>query len=132
MKFNSKSVLLNDGVNVKLAITIPEVFNQFAISDQIWVNTVKSFNEVLNARQSVTETVNGSSIDILELQPIGPLVMTAVVKKEDAEKFGKTWFSIKGQIVFCEKSMELVDKIIISDIIYKSEDGTTHFVLSKT
>lgn len=130
MRFNPNSVLLNDGVAVKVAIHLPSIFDNLQVSDDIWTKSVMAFNSLLNARKSVTEQVNGKSVDVLQFDAKN--VVSLVVHKADVKEMTETWFSIKGQIVYKANSTEEIEEIAIKDLIYKGLDGTQKSVLIKT
>ena len=135
MKFDSKSVLLNDGVSIKVSIHVPEILKSLSISKEIWQIAVINFNKKLNERSVVTENVNGLSADILqlELSEGNSLIMAMSVNRGDVQIFGDKWFGITGQIIFKGNSWNEVEAIDISDLIYKNAGGdTTHRVINKT
>jgi hypothetical protein len=130
MRFDLKSVLLHDGVVIKVKVHSPEVFSNLKVPVTVWHKAVLAFNKRLNDRNSVTEEVNNALVDILQLDDRD--VMQLVVRKEDVTTFGNTWFSIKGQIVFKASSESEVDEIVISDLIYKDLAGNVHGILNKS
>lgn len=132
MKFDSQSVLLNDGVNIQVNINLPKIFDNYTFSPEMWSKTISGLNKLLNERSSVTTEINGKKVDILQVEPRDPFAIKLVVNKDDIEFFGSTWFSIKGQLVFEENSWDKVEKILISDLIYKDAEGNTHGLLNKS
>lgn len=130
MKFNPNSVLLNDGVVVKVAIHLPSVFDNLQVPADVWVKSVVAVNSLLNARKSVTEQVNGKSVDVLQFDAKD--VVSLVVNKADVKEMTETWFSIKGQIVYKAGSMDDIEEIAIKDLIYKGLDGEEKSVLIKS
>jgi hypothetical protein len=133
MRFNSKSVLLNDGVNMKLIVDVPEVIGSFQCSDKVWENAIINFNTKLNGRESVTEEVNGLPVDILQMERGEASIRLAIaVKRDDVEAFEDVWFKIKGQLIFKPQSMTDVEAIDIADLIYVNAKGEKVGVLNKS
>jgi hypothetical protein len=130
MRFNPNSVLLNDGVAVKVPIHLPSVFDNLPVSAEIWTKSVMAFNTQLNTRKSVTEQVNGKSVDVLQFDAKD--VVSLVVHKADVKEITEMWFSIKGQIVYKAGSMDDIEEIAIKDLIYKGLDGEEKSVLIKS
>jgi wyosine [tRNA(Phe)-imidazoG37] synthetase (radical SAM superfamily) len=130
MRFDLKSVLLHDGVVIKVKVHPPEVFSNLKVPIVVWHKAVLAFNKQLNERNSVTEEINNSLVDILQMDDRD--VLQLAVRKEDAERFDNTWFSIKGQIVFKASSESEVEEIVISDLIYKDSAGKPHGILNKS
>ena len=133
MRFNSKSVLLNDGVNMKLIVDVPEVIGSFQCSDKVWESAIINFNTKLNGRESVTEEVNGLPVDILQMERGEASIRLAIaVKRDDVEAFEDVWFKIKGQLIFKPQSMTDVETIDIADLIYVNAKGEKVGVLNKS
>lgn len=130
MRFDLKSVLLHDGVVIKVKVHSPEVFSNLKVPIAVWHKAVLAFNKRLNERSSVTEEINNSLVDILQMDDRD--VLQLAVRKEDVESFDNVWFSIKGQVVFKASSESEVEEIVISDLIYKDSAGVVHGVLNKT
>ena len=132
MKFNSKSVLLNDGVNMKVIVDVPEVISSFNFPDKVWENAIVHFNTRLNERPSVTEEVNGLPVDILQLErTTSSLKLAIAVKRDDVEAFEDVWFKLKGQLVLKENSWTDVEAVDITDLIYTNAKGEKVGVLNK-
>jgi hypothetical protein len=133
MRFNSKSVLLNDGVNMKVMIDVPEVFAKLEFPDTIWESAIINFNHVLNQRPSVTEEVNGLPVDILNLENGTSSIRLSIgVKRTDVEAFEDVWFKLRGQIVFKANSFDDVESINITDLVYTNAKGEKVGVLNKS
>lgn len=133
MRFNSKSVLLNDGVNMKVMVDIPEVFEKLDFPEAVWVDAIVNFNNRLNERPTVTEEVLGKPVDILQLEPgTSSIKLSIGVKREDVEAFEDVWFKLKGQIVFKANSFQDVESINITDLIYTNAEGEKVGVFNKT
>lgn len=123
MKFDSKSVLLNDGVNIILSIALPDVIKKSYISTRVWQRSIANFNERLNERKGVTETINGNSVDVLRLEsfpdcPDSPIGLLVVANKEDLDSLKVADFGITGELEFKGNSWEEVQFVNISDIVY--------------
>lgn len=130
MRFNSKSVLLNDGVNLKVIVGIPEILEKLEFSDKIWTDAILNFNRRLNERQSVTEQVNGLPVDILNLEYGSSLIMVSIgVKRTDIEAFEDVWFKLRGQILFKPNECPEIESIDITNLTYKNASGEVCEVL---
>jgi hypothetical protein len=130
MRFDQKSVILNDGVVIKVKVHAPDVFNELKVPIEIWHKAVLLFNRRLNDRNSVTEEINDALADILQLDDRD--VLQIVVKKDHVPQFENTWFSIKGQIVFKANSNTDVEEIVISDLVYKDSKGMSKGIINKS
>ena len=132
MRFDSKSVLLNDGVNMKVMIDIPEVFDHLDFPECIWNTAISEFNRKLNERATVTQEVLGTQIDILQLERGDSSIKLAIcVKKDEVEAFEDVWFKLSGQIVFKDHTTKEVEEVLIRDLTYKDASGTVLGVLNK-
>jgi len=133
MRFNSKSVLLNDGVNMKVMVDIPEVFSKLDFPECIWTTAIREFNNRLNERASVTEEVLGKPVDVLQLERGESSIKVSLgVKRDDVEAFEDVWFKLKGQIVFRDHTCGIVEEVLIKDLTYTDSTGTVRGVLNKT
>ena len=134
MRFNSKSVLLNDGVKITATIKLPEIFDSLEFPKCIWTTAIKEFNNVLNERASVTEEVLGKPIDILQLEQGEDITLAIVVRREDIEAFEDVWFKLTGKVDFSLASHPKleVESIRITDLTYTDAGGEVHGVLNKS
>ena len=134
MKFNSSSVLLNDGVHIKVMVHSPAVFKGLQVNQSTWVKSVTNFNRTLNERDSVTETINGLKVDVLSMETnTDGLHLVLVVNKGDVQVFGNKHFSITGELIFSPGDVNEVDDIVIKDLLWSSNsEGSKHGVLNKT
>jgi hypothetical protein len=132
MRFDSKSVLLNDGINMKLTVDIPEVLKKLDFTDKVWEAAIINFNNILNQRQTVTEEILGKPLDILQLEyGTASIKLSIGVKRDDVEAFEDVWFKIKGQIVFRDHTCGTVEEVLIKDLTYTDASGTVRGVLNK-
>lgn len=133
MRFNSKSVLLNDGVNMKVMVDVPEVISSFQFPDSVLDEAIINFNTKLNQRSSVTEEVSGLPVDILQMERGEASIRLAIaVKREDVEAFEDVWLKIKGQVIFKPQSFTDVEAINITDLVYTNANGEKVGVLNKS
>jgi hypothetical protein len=134
MRFNSKSVLLNDGVKITAVVKLPEIFDSLEFPKCIWTTAIKEFNNVLNERVTVTEEVLGKPIDILQLEQSEDIALAIVVRREDVEAFEDVWFKLKGKVDFnLESHPKLeVESIRITDLTYTDASGNVRGVLNKS
>lgn len=130
MRFNSNSILLNDGITVNVTINLPSILENVDISNAKWERAVVKFNQLLNKRSSVTEQIGIIPVDVLYLGD--KKTMSLAIKPENADDIMATWFSIKGQVIFNNSHENEVDELLISDIIYKDSTGIVRGILNKT
>lgn len=134
MRFNSKSVLLNDGVKVTATVKLPEIFDSLQFPKSLWTSAIKEFNNVLNERASVTEEVLGKPIDVLQLEHGEDIKLSIVVRRDDVEAFEDVWFKLKGKVDFNLASHPKLDveSIRITDLTYTDAKGGVHGILNKS
>ncbi len=121
MRFDLKSVLLNDGVVIKIKVHAPDVFDNLSVPIEVWHKSVIEFNKYLNERKSVTQEVAGVLIDILTMDDRNQIQFA--VQEKDVDMIGNLWFSIKGQIIFKANSTNAVEEVVITDLVYKNKLG---------
>lgn len=125
MRFNSKSITLNKGFNLRLKINIPEEFPIGKISNDILEPAIKDFNNILDNRKNVREIVDNIEIDILRLGLTAEtFYLWVFVKKEDVKQIegGSINFTFSGKLVYGDND-DLPEKVIIDDLIYKVTEG---------
>lgn len=125
MRFNSKSITLNKGFNLRLKINIPEEFPIGKISNDILESAIKDFNNILDNRKNVREIVDNIEIDILRLGLTAEtFYLWVFVKKEDVKQIegGSINFTFSGKLVYGDND-DLPEKVIIDDLIYKVTEG---------
>lgn len=125
MRFNSKSITLNKGFNLRLTINIPEEFPIGKISNDILESAIKDFNNILDNRKNVREIVDNIEIDILRLGLTAEtFYLWVFVKKEDVKQIegGSINFTFSGKLVYGDND-DLPEKVIIDDLIYKVTEG---------
>ena len=130
MRFDLRSVLLNDGVVIKVTINPPDIFINLNIPVEVWHKAIVNFNKQLNERRSVTEEINDVLVDILQMDDRN--VLQLAVDKNHVDRINDTWFSIKGQLIFKSKSSNEIEELIINDLIYKDLQGNTQKILNKS
>lgn len=131
MKFDSKSVLLNDGVVINVKLHLPNIFDNVIIPPGVWDYSVKRVNQKLNERKTVTTMMLGNRpVDILCLG--NEKTLSLAVRREDIQEVASTWFSIKGQIIFKQGSTDTLDEITISEIFHRDADGVEHTLINKS
>ncbi len=117
MKFDSKSVVLNRGVNQRYVVHTPIQLDQYQIADDVWDSAVEEFNQKLNKRKRSTMKISDFKVDVLRVgRTMGTLVMWVVVKEKDMSTLDHTEFMLKGEVVFAENSDTKVDKLNIWDV----------------
>jgi len=125
MKFNSKSVVLNRGVNYRYPIETPHVFKHYKFQPNVLRNAVEEFNQKLDRRSHVTMHIDGMKADVLRLVPTAEetLAMWLVVKEKDIDKIHEMSFTIKGDVYFEGDSEEKVDHMVIHDVLFDDDHG---------
>lgn len=124
MKFDSKSVLFNRGINHRVNINVPSEIDSYIVSDDVWKWAIEDFNKKLDKRPLVTMHIGDLKLDILRLaRNMQSVVLWLVVKEKDLDVAEKIHFSLKGEVIFAENSDTKVDKMIIKDIMYGKDEG---------
>lgn len=125
MRFNSKSVLLNRGINYRYPIETPPVFKQYKFRPNVLREAVDEFNQKLDKRPHVTMHMNDVKVDVLRIVPTSDdtLAIWLVVKEKDVDTVHETHFTIKGDVYFEGESDVKVDKMVIKDVMYSDDRG---------
>jgi len=132
MKFNSKSVTLNRGVNVKVNVLLPQKLQNYAISQEVWEDSLKRFNEELDRRSQVSEIIQGIKVDVLRVNlSMGSVVLWMMAKEADVDTINLLVFSLRGKIVFADDKTNAVEQIIINDLLYGSTSGADRSIFKK-
>ena len=67
MRFNSKSITLNRGVNCRLKVNVPSEFPIDKIAYDVLESSIKDFNNELDKRRQVKELIGNMEVDVLRL-----------------------------------------------------------------
>ena len=137
MKFTTKSVLMKKkGIPFVAEIFIPKEITDYEISQDIWEKSIKDFNEKLNARESVTQKVDETEVDILGLAAsirenfkLGEVFMLLIIPQENTEKFDHLRFVLKGDLILTEGIDKKVEAMDIKNITYVGSNGKRHHIL---
>ena len=124
MKFNSNSVLMHGGQELKLDVFIPKALMDIDISDEMWQLSIKNFNKLLNSRENVTAEINGINVDVIKVEAVteesmelGAIMLVIFMKESEYEKIANTMFKIRGHLLFKPMS-DVVDELIIENICW--------------
>lgn len=132
MKFNSKSVTLNRGINLKLNVEIPPVMHSYEISDAIWNEAMVDFNKELDNRSQVSEIIDGVKVDVLRInRNMGTVILWMMVKESDAEVVENMVFTLSGTVVFEDETSNRAEKVIVKDLFFGSPDGVRRSIFKK-
>ena len=125
MKFNSKSVLMNRGINYRYPIETPLAFKHYKFHPDVLREAVEEFNQMLDKRPHVTMHFDEVKVDVLRLVPTSDdtLALWLVVKEKDVDVIREKCFTIKGDVYFEGESDVKVDKMIIKDVMYSEDKG---------
>lgn len=124
MKFNSKSVLLNRGVNYRIPLETPPALKNYTFTEEVVKEAIDEFNKHLNKRPRVTMHLGDIKVDVLRLVPAAKsFALWLVVKEKDIDDLHKICFTIKGEVIFAENSDVQVDKMVIKDVMYDDDKG---------
>jgi hypothetical protein len=119
MKFNSKSVTVNGGTNLKVNVEIPSLLHCYQLSPPVWDESLEEFNKELDTRRQVSEIIDGVKVDVLRLKRVSNEVFIWMTAKEkDIDKVKDIRFTIKGKLVFEDDKSDKVEKILIKDLLY--------------
>lgn len=128
MKFNSNSVIMDGGCQVKFDVYIPAALLDIEISNDVWQKAINEFNKKLDARSSVTTEINGVKVDILKVELLkeppltyvfapDAIILLVVIKEEDISKIADVYLCLTGHLTFDLDSGK-VDDMIIKNITY--------------
>jgi len=132
MKFNSKSVTLNRGINLKVNISLPSKLSSYAISPDIWEESIKQFNKDLNERSQVSEIIKGIKVDVLRInRSMDSFVLWMSAKEQDVDLINQLQFTLAGKIVFEDDKTDKVEGVLIKDLLYGSPNGEHRSIFKK-
>ena len=119
MKFNSNSVLMHGGQELKLDVFIPKALMDIDISDEMWQLSIKNFNKLLNSRENVTAEINVIKVEAVteDSMKLGAIMLVIFMKESEYEKIANTMFKIRGHLLFKPMS-DVVDELIIENICW--------------
>ena len=138
MRFNSKSVLLQGGIQIKMNVYIPAFLLDYTITDEVWQVAIDNFNKLLDTRPSVTLKIDGIIVDVLRVESIknsasqlkmGAIVLLVVAKEEDVTKLASMHLSLTGSVIFTLDTDKEVEEMIIKNITYGEPESRTHKIL---
>ena len=119
MKFNSKSVILNRGINLKVNLKLPLALTSYPISSEIWEKSLYEFNKQMDKRNQVSEIIEGVKVDILRLKRgTRGVFIWMFANENDISIIEKLRFTFKGKLVFENKDSNTIEKILINDLLY--------------
>jgi len=125
MRFNSKSITLNKGFNLRLKVNVPEEFPIDEIAYDVLEFSVKDFNNILDNRKNVREIIDNIEVDILRLGLTAEtFYLWIFVKEEDVNKIerGSINVTFSGKLVYNSDNDISPERVIIEDIIYRMSD----------
>lgn len=125
MRFNSKSITLNKGFNLRLKVNVPKEFPIDEIAHDVLEVSVKDFNNILDNREDVREIINNIEVDILRLGLTAEtFYLWIFVKEEDVKKIerGSINVTFSGKLVYNSDNDISPERVIIEDIIYRMSD----------
>jgi hypothetical protein len=132
MKFNSKSVTLNRGINLRVSVSIPPVMDSYQISNEVWDDAMADFNKELDNRSQVSEIIDGVKVDVLRInRNMGTVYLWMMVKENDSEVVGNMVFTLSGTVVFEDETSNVVEKVIVKDLFFGSPDGGRRSIFKK-
>jgi hypothetical protein len=125
MRFNSKSITLNKGFNLRLKVNVPEKFPIDEIAYDVLEFSVKDFNNILDNRKNVREIIDNIEVDILRLGLTAEtFYLWIFVKEEDVNKIerGSINVTFSGKLVYNSDNDISPERVIIEDVIYRMSD----------
>ena len=125
MKFNSKSILLNRGINYHYPVETPSSFKNYKFYPHVLCEAVNKFNKKLDGRSCVTMHFDHVKVDILRLVPTrdDTLAIWLVVREKDVDIFHEKCFTITGDVYFVGDSDVEVDAMVIEDVMFNCTHG---------
>jgi hypothetical protein len=132
MKFNSKSVTLNRGVNTKVGITLPPAISTCEIPVNVWDSSVDKFNKDLDERSVVTEFLKGMKVDVLRVhRSMGTMTLWINAKEKDLDVLKKMHFTLSGKLVYANENTNEIEQVIIEDMTYATAETAPQSVFKK-
>jgi hypothetical protein len=132
MKFNSKSVTLNRGVNVKVNVALPPKLETYTIPQDVWEESIKQFNKELDERSQVSELIQGIKVDVLRVnRTMGCVVLWMTAKEKDVDTINLLEFKLSGKVVFEDEKSDKIEMVLIKDLLYGSPSGEHRSIFRK-
>lgn len=132
MKFNSKSITLNRGINVKVNVVIPPKLETYTISPVVWEKSIKQFNLELDERPQVSEIIRGIKVDVLRVnRTMGCVVLWMTAKEKDIETINRLEFKLSGKVVFEDEKSDKIEMVLIKDLLYALPSGEPRSIFKK-
>jgi hypothetical protein len=138
VNFDSKSVLMKGGVELKADCYIPTFLMDYDIPESVWEKAINDFNKKLADRPSVTCEIKGMDVDLLRVEvaaqakeflAMGAVAVYLIVRKKDVEEILGIHFVISGFVTFDEKKGKKVDGMVIENITYGGDDSKRFKIL---
>ena len=131
MRFNSKSVMLNRGTNLRVGIDIPSALRYHSIPVALWDTAITEFNKQLDTRRQVSEIIDGVKVDVLRIHlQSGGLFIWMSVKEKDVSTISKLRFTFKGKLVYENDTAKRLEQILINDLLY-GQQGSEKSIFRK-
>jgi len=132
MKFNSQSVTLNRGVNLKVDVVLPPILETYVIPEEVWSVSIDEFNKELDQRSQVSEIIKGIKVDVLRIhRSMGNVLLWMMVKEHDIDMINALTFTLRGKVVFEDDKTNKVERVLIKDLLYSVSDTETKSIFKK-
>jgi hypothetical protein len=138
VNFQSNSVLLKGGVELKTDVYVPTFLMDYDISEGVWEKAIHQFNKKLDSRSSVTCTINGINVDILRMEVVedsrnflamGAVLVYMVARPLNVQDLMDIHFVISGFVTFDDNERKVVQGMTIENITYGGDDSKKFQVL---
>lgn len=124
MKFKSDSVILNNGINLKIPMYVQKEFPIDYVTSEMVDNAIDQFNVELDKRKSVTETIDGIKVDIIRMGIAeGVFYLWVVIDKENVEKLKEsTTFTFSGILLYSDSNAIIPELVSIKNVLYRNKN----------
>jgi hypothetical protein len=138
VNFQSNSITLKGGVEVKTDVYVPTFLMDYEIPDSVWEKSIEDFNKKLNDRPSVTCLINGINVDILRMEVVedsrdllamGAVLVYMVARPIHVQDLMDIHFIISGFVTFDDDERKSVRAMTIENITYGGDDSKKFQVL---
>jgi hypothetical protein len=138
VNFQSNSVLLKGGIEIKTDVYVPTFLMDYDISDGVWEKAINNFNKKIDTRPTVTCSINGLNVDILRMEvaedsrnflAMGAVLVYMVARPIHVQDLMDIHFIISGFVTFEDSDRKTVNGMVIENITYGGDDSKKFNVL---
>lgn len=124
MRFNSKSVTLNNGISLLLDVQLPTILIGLVVPDSLLKSSIDRFNKMLDKRRNVKEVINGIELDILKLNlSVNGFRLWVFVNQHTKDIIQNVRFTFRGKLIYENDNSDIIEDILIEDVLFKVDEG---------